>query len=161
MSLLHITRPNSKYIDKQEYVYLRSSHRRCSQTARTSALLFQHSPTYPPAPSPKPIRDVLQNLYLYSHHPRKLDQHLHLVGLQVGLQKGAQVWDQLRSLHPKDIRMWKKARSEPGVQANDEKRWRSRKKWDPPGMFDRSSLLPDQLPKRPNFLNDQMPHSIC
>jgi hypothetical protein len=33
-------------------------------------------------------------------------------------------------------------------------------KWDLPGMFNRRSLLPDQLPKRPNFLNNQMPHSI-
>jgi len=56
------------------------------------------------------------------------------------------------------------AKREPEVQVNEEEKEGqegSRKKWDLPGMLDRSGLLPDQLPKRPNFLNDQMPHSIC
>lgn len=78
-----------------------------------------------------------------------------------GTAEGSSGLGSAQILASKGIRVWKSAKRGPEVQANDEKRWRSRRKWNLPGMLDWSSLLPDQLPKRPNFLNDQMPHSIC
>jgi len=99
MSLLHSTSPNSKYMDKTG-IRIADVH----IVDRTSALHTPrtHAPTSPPAPSPKPSRDVPLNPCLYSHHPRKLGRHLHLAGLLVVQPKGAQAWDQLRSCYQRN-----------------------------------------------------------